>query len=233
VRKRADRSRKVYKLAEGCSVKALIVDDIVNNRAFLAHFLKKIGVEIEQAEDGEKALEKVRESVPDIIFMDIRMPVMDGVEATKEIFKEYGRDRMKIIAFTAHTMEHERQKFMRHGFHDFVMKPARKEQIYACLKKHLDIEYIYEVAVEPVVTEKEDAVLDPADIEIPEDIHADLVEAVEMGNFTKVEETLASLESKEGENHPIRKILLPLIKNYNADGILGILEKVRSIRISM
>ncbi len=153
---------KVFKLAEGCSVKALIVDDDLDNRTLLSLFLKKIGVDIELAEDGEQALEKVRENIPDIIFMDIRMPVMNGVEATNEIFKEYGRDRMKIIAYTASTLAHEREEFMKHGFHDFVMKPAKKEELYACIKKHLDIEYIYEVEVESA--EKANEVLGATDI---------------------------------------------------------------------
>ena len=227
------RDRKVFKLAEGCSVKALIVDDLVNNRTLLSLFLKRIGVEVAEAEDGKVALEKIRENTPDIIFMDIRMPVMDGIEATKEIFKEYGRDRIKVIAFMASTLEHEREEFMGHGFHDFVMKPGKQEEIYECLNEQLDIEFIYEVEVEPADTEKENDLLDPADIEIPENIHSDLVAATEMGEFTKMEEILADLESKEGENHPLLKILSPLVKAYDVDGILAILEKVRSIRISM
>ncbi len=146
-------NRKVFKLAKGCSVNALIVDDVLDNRVLLTLFLEKIGVKIGLAEDGEQALEKVRKNIPDIIFMDIRMPVMNGVEATNEIFKEYGRDRMKIIAYTASTLAHEREGFMKHGFHDFVMKPARREEIYACLKKHLDIKFIYEVEVEAIKRE--------------------------------------------------------------------------------
>jgi len=149
MKQKQTQNEKIFKLAEGCSVKALIVDDALDNRVLLSLFLKKFGVEIELAEDGEQALEKVRENIPDIIFMDIRMPVMNGMEATTEIFKEFGRDRMKIIAYTASSLEHEREEFMSHGFHDFVMKPARKEEIYECLKKQLDIECIYEVEVEP------------------------------------------------------------------------------------
>ncbi len=68
--------------------------------------------------------------------------------------------------------------------------------------------------------------MDPADIEIPEDIHSDLIAAMELGNFSKVEEILADLKSKEGANHPFLKILLPFVKAYDVDGILNILEKV-------
>ena len=124
------------------NIKALIVDDVPENRALLSLFLKRIGIEVEQAEDGKVALEKVGKDIPDIIFMDVRMPVMDGVEATQEIFKQYGRDRMKVIAYTASTLEHEQKELMTHGFHGFLMKPAQKEAIYACLKNQLDAEYI-------------------------------------------------------------------------------------------
>jgi PAS domain S-box-containing protein len=145
VKQKQTQNGNVFKLNEGFSVKALIVDDVPDNRALLSLFLKRIGIEVEQAEDGKVALEKVGKDIPDIIFMDIRMPVMDGVEATQEIFKQYGRDRMKVIAYTASTLEHEQKELMTHGFHGFLMKPVQKEAIYACLKNQLDAEYIYEV----------------------------------------------------------------------------------------
>jgi CheY-like chemotaxis protein len=145
VKQKQTQNGNVFKLNEGFSVKALIVDDVPDNRALLLLFLRRIGIEVEQAEDGKVALEKVGKDIPDIIFMDVRMPVMDGVEATQEIFKQYGRDRMKVIAYTASTLEHEQKELMTHGFHGFLMKPVQKEAIYACLKNQLDAEYIYEV----------------------------------------------------------------------------------------
>ncbi len=162
VEKKKTDNRKISKLAEGCSVKALIVDDDPDNRELLSIFLQNIGVEIELAEDGEKALEKVSENVPDIIFMDIRMPVMDGIEATQKIFEKFGTERIKIIASTAHTFDHDKRKIMAHGFHDLVIKPANKEKIYGCLKKQLDIKYVYEMELKPLANIKE--VLDLADI---------------------------------------------------------------------
>ncbi len=110
----------------------------------------------------ESGLVRAKNSVNVAIknFVDFCMPVMNGLAAANEIFKEYGRDRMKIIAFTAAGLEHEREATMKHGFHDFVIKPTQKEEIYACLKKHLDIEYLYEVEVEPAETKDENKVLE-------------------------------------------------------------------------
>jgi hypothetical protein len=108
-------------------------------------------------------------------------------------------------------------------------KYSKKEDIYACLKKHLDIEYIYEVDVEPAKTGKENEVLASADIMILEDIHSALVEASEMGNFTLVEEILAGLKSKEGETHPALNALVPFIKKYDVNGILRLLKKMGKV----
>lgn len=93
--------QNVLYLSPEHKVKALVVDDVKENRDVLSKLLLEIGVEIITAENGKEAVEKIREHQPDIIFMDMRMPVMRGEEATKLIQDEYGKDRFKFVAITA------------------------------------------------------------------------------------------------------------------------------------
>ena len=214
----------VSHLAEGYSVKALVVDDVFENRDILSKVLSNVGVEVAEAENGKMALERVRENIPDIIFMDIRMPVMDGLEATRKIIGEFGNDRIKIIAFTASVLKHECDEYFAQGFHDMILKPFKEEQVFECLKKHLDVEYVYEVAEENMETNHEGEVLDLNKIPIPADICAGLQEAVTFGNFSSIEKILAEIAMKEGESHPMVKTLSPLVKNYNLGKISSLLE---------
>ena len=87
-------------LAADCSVRALVVDDNEVNREVLAQLLKKISGTVEEAEDGMRALEKTPPFNPDIIFMDMRMPGMDGEEVIRKIIQYYGPDRFKLVAIT-------------------------------------------------------------------------------------------------------------------------------------
>ncbi len=133
---------QVQGLEGGIEVHALIVDDVSTNRDILEQMLTRIGVEIEAVESGELALESVRTRMPDIVFMDIRMPGgMTGVEAMQQLVAEHGAHAMKIVAVTASVFEHQRQSFMEAGFDDFIDKPLRVEQLYACLSLQLGVRY--------------------------------------------------------------------------------------------
>ena len=102
---RSDRSSEVLHLAKGHSVKALIVDGVVTNRDILSEVLRDLGIEVYVAEDGREPIDLVGKAQFDIIFMDILMPVMNGIEATKYIRMKISSDRLKIVAITALGLE--------------------------------------------------------------------------------------------------------------------------------
>ena len=131
----ADALREVEHLAEGYEVRALVVDDIRENREVLSTLLAVIGCEIILAENGRQALEAVSVSRPDIVFMDMRMPEIDGLEATRRIVRDYGAGGLQVVATSASALEHERERYLEAGCDDFVAKPFRGERIYAALKK--------------------------------------------------------------------------------------------------
>ncbi|MCC7261720.1 MAG: response regulator [Candidatus Latescibacteria bacterium] len=135
---------QVCRLAPGYEVQALIVDDVAENRDMLGQILERIGVEVEIAASGAEALALARGRRPDIVFMDMRMPGMDGSEARRLLVEEHGAGAMKVLVVTASVFQHQRQGFIDEGFDGFVDKPLRTEQIYECLAKYLGV--VFELA---------------------------------------------------------------------------------------
>jgi two-component system sensor histidine kinase/response regulator len=164
--------QKVRGLAAGQRpFRILVVEDHQANCLLLVKLLSTIGFEVEEAENGEQAVALWESWQPDLIWMDIRMPVMDGYEATRQIREreaqrekqrsagseqsgviqlEQLKDRVgttcatKIIALTASAFEEQRQMILAAGCDDFVRKPFQEEEIFNKISQHLDVEYIYE-----------------------------------------------------------------------------------------
>ena len=104
--------------------KILVVEDNLDNRRILVYRLKRMGsFEIVEASNGEEAVQMVGQQRPDLIFMDLKMPVMDGWEATRRIrLLPEGRS-IPIIALTAQAMVGDEQKALAAGCDDYVAKP--------------------------------------------------------------------------------------------------------------
>lgn len=124
--------------------KILIVDDRINNRLLLIKLLQPLGFQVQEASNGQEAIEKWREWQPHLIFMDMRMPVMNGYEATEHIKSTIKGHGTAIIALTASIMEEEKVLVLSAGCDDFIRKPFRESVIFDALNKHLGVEYIYE-----------------------------------------------------------------------------------------
>jgi len=117
-------------------LRVLLVDDNELNRLVASTLLENLGAIIEEAENGKEAVEKFMRQTPDMVLMDIRMAVMDGLEASREIRRQAG-NTVPIIALTAHAMKSEIDKFMEAGMNAYLPKPFREEQLFsvvsACL----------------------------------------------------------------------------------------------------
>lgn len=103
----------------------LVVEDNLDNRRILVYRLKRIGeFDIVEASNGQEALEIVKQDpAPDLVFMDLKMPVMDGWEATRQIRKLERGERIPIIALTAQAMAGDEQKALAAGCDDYLAKP--------------------------------------------------------------------------------------------------------------
>jgi signal transduction histidine kinase/ligand-binding sensor domain-containing protein/DNA-binding response OmpR family regulator len=140
--------RRVIGLLPGQGpIRVLVVDDTEENRLLLKQLLTSTGFEVREASNGEQAVERFDEWRPAVIFMDVRMPVMDGLEATRRIRDiEYrgGRMRSVILALTAGAFEHEREEMLHGGADDYVAKPFRVGAIFEKIGQHLGLQYEYE-----------------------------------------------------------------------------------------
>ncbi|MBE9221334.1 ammonium transporter [Cyanobacterium stanieri LEGE 03274] len=137
-------TKKVIALKkEQISYRILVVDDRPMNRLLLLKLLQPLGFELKEAVNGKEAIALWQQWKPHLIWMDMRMPVMDGYEATKYI-KKMGRNPTAVIALTASVLEEEKAIVMSAGCDDFVRKPFRESVIFDVMAKHLGIEYIYE-----------------------------------------------------------------------------------------
>jgi len=131
----------------------LIADDIETNRLQLLNMLKLPGFELRGAAHGKEALDIWREWKPHLIFMDMRMPVMDGYTATREIRNSkpvlseaegFEIQNIPIVAVTASVFKEERGDVLAAGFDDVVRKPVTDSQIFDVLTKHLGVRFVYE-----------------------------------------------------------------------------------------
>ncbi|MEG4284675.1 ATP-binding protein [Microcoleus sp. A006_D1] len=134
----------------------LIVDDRKDNRKLLIKILAAFDFELQEASNGEEAIEIWSSFEPHLIFMDMWMPVMDGYEATKRIKATVKGQATAIIAVSAASAEEARTVTVSDDADDFIHKPFREAEIFATLHKHLGVRYIYdepETVPEPIQME--------------------------------------------------------------------------------
>ena len=121
----------------------LIVEDQRENQLLLSRLMTDLGLAVKIAGDGEQCLEIFQDWKPDLIWMDRRMPVMDGIEATQQLRRFPEGRAVKIVAVTASAFKEQQQEMLDAGMDDFVRKPYRFEEIYNCLARQLGVEYTY------------------------------------------------------------------------------------------
>ena len=114
--------------------RVLLAEDNEINQLVASELLKEVGVNVTIVTNGKQALEKVGESEFDLVLMDIQMPLMDGLTATREIRKLGGSfEKLPIVAMTAHAMSGDRDKSLDVGMNDHLNKPIDPNELYACL----------------------------------------------------------------------------------------------------
>ena len=214
--------RRVQGLAPGQSVKVLVADDVAENREILASMLGGIGVQVEVVENGQQALERLEASLPDIVFLDIRMPVLDGLAAVKLIQENAVWQQVKVIAISASVLEHERQEFLEAGFDDFIDKPFSFERICECLAQQLGVAFAYGKEEGEMVAGE---AVDWSGVILPAGLHARLREAAELYSVTELEGCFGQLE-RLGEER-LAGHLRSLRRRHDIDSILAVLQEVK------
>ena len=117
---------------------ALLVEDNLLNQQIAKAFLADTGIQVDTAENGEIALTKIKQNHYDIVFMDIQMPIMDGLTAVEKIRKELKLLSLPIIAMTAHAMDGDAEKSQEVGMNEHLTKPISPERIHKTLSTYLN-----------------------------------------------------------------------------------------------
>ena len=223
------REGRVLGLAPGQGpVKILVVDDGDENRLLLKQLLVPAGFEVQEAVNGQQAIERVEAFRPALVFMDARMPVLDGLEATRrirELEARAGRIRCVIVALTAGAFEHERAEILQGGADDFVTKPFRVSLIFDKIGQHLGLQYVREeTGAAPEGRRAQSATILTVERvrALSPDRRRELHEALEAGHVRRAQ---AAAERIRLEDEALGVAVLVEVQSLRFDGLLSLLEK--------
>jgi PAS domain S-box-containing protein len=216
----------------GSKRKVLIVDDHEVNRIMLHRLLSRLGFEIAQATDGQDCLHKALEFRPDIILMDLLMPVMDGWEATRRLRQLPELKDAVILALSASVYEATRQESILAGCDNFLTKPIQTSELLELLHVHLALEWIYEDGLfgkkRKAQTPKtsSDLALALSTIVSPgsESVLA-LLRLVAMGDIEAILEEIAKLEHSDPKLVPFVHHVRQLAKGFQLKQIRDFLKQ--------
>jgi len=200
----------------------LIAEDQMENQLLLSKLMKNAGFQVRVAENGARAVEAFQSWQPHLIWMDRRMPEMDGVEATRRIRALPGGGEVKIVAVTASAFAEQREEMLQAGMNDFVRKPYRFSEIYDCMSKHLGVKYLYagtpeqEEAGEVTLTAQMLGVL-------PHELRGELRDALESLEIARINACLQKVQARDARLH---QVLSHLAGNFDYPPILKALQDI-------
>lgn len=194
----------------------LVVDDREASRKLLVKLLSPLGFAVREAANGQEAVEVWRHWQPHLIWMDMRMPVMDGHEATRHIRAAAGGQATVIIALTASVFQEERVTIIAEGCNDFVRKPFREEEIFERLARHLGVKFLYSAddAPAPIVSAAPD--VSPAGT-LPGDWLAALEQATIAADLNRM---VATIEEIRPHDSVLADRLGEWARNFNYEQII-------------
>ena len=206
----------------------LIVDDRWENRHLLLKMLRPLGFELQEASNGIEALEIWESWQPHLIWMDMRMPVMDGYEATQQIKATTKGQATAVIALTASILEEERAVVLSAGCDDFVRKPFHDAEIFDTMSKHLGVRYIYDESTDWNTSHQKDAEMQKALTSqgiaaLPLNLLTELNQAATCIDMEKVDSVISEIHN---HNRSLAEGLAQLAADFKYDEILTLIQSV-------
>jgi len=200
----------------------LVVDDSVDNRLLLVTMLVNIGFEVREAENGQEAINVFEQWQPDLIWMDMRMPVMDGYEATGKIRQLVGGEKVKIVALTASAFIDQHNDIIKAGCDAVLHKPFHIPEIFAALSKQLGVKFIYQDAPVTAISPTSKITADMV-ATLPLTLREELHEATLILDTEEIEAVIVKIRTLQPE---IADSLEALAKGYQFDQIIQLIEAV-------
>jgi len=195
-----------------------VVDDVEDNREVLSGLLERVGVEVVTANDGAQALERIAEQCPDIVFMDVRMPVMDGLTAARHLRERWPGEPIVCVAITASGLLRQRSLYLDAGFDDFIGKPFLFQTVWDCMARHLHLDPD-QAPVEEAPAGAAAQTADIAAVRLPEALRERLLAAAEINALTEIEALIGELKRLDPAAQALADELEDLLVQYDTDGI--------------
>lgn len=216
---------------EGPARKILVIDDKWENRSVMVNLLSPLGFDLIEAANGQEGLLQVKEHHPDLILIDLVMPVMDGFEATRQIRKIPGLEQLPIIAASASVFDYHQQESQSAGCTDFIAKPFHAEVLLELLRKHLHLTWIYEtdIAAEKTtqvpIHQEETEIVDAKEVGPSFRQAEELLDLAMKGDIGGLLKALDELDSIIPQLKNFSNKLRRLAKNFDEEQICRILEQ--------
>jgi PAS domain S-box-containing protein len=205
---------------------ALVVDDDPDSRAALCELLRNLGFQVLEGKDGRECLEHVALRAPDLIIMDVMMPGMDGLEATRRIRADPEHASAPIIAVSASVSPDDQARSIAAGANCVAPKPVDHEFLLSAIGSLLGLEWLYgehqELGVVSEATKQEDYVVPSAD-----ELEA-LHRIARTGSMREVIQEARRIESLDARNAPFARHIASLALAYESKAILALLDRYRS-----
>jgi len=204
------------RLAPGEDLMALVADDSTVNRRILARLLESAGARVIQAAGGQEALQLAREHRPDIVFMDVRMPDLNGLEATRRLKADVATQDIPVIVVTASAFGDTRAAAREAGCIDYLPKPVRAESLFAALHLHLGTRFVNGSDAPPAGPARD---LDPAR---RASIAARLETAAGIGSVTDLELLVEELRAAGPAESAMAARVAELAAGFDFDGLRAV-----------
>jgi CheY-like chemotaxis protein len=216
--------QRVVGLAPGqADVRIVIADDHAPSRSFLAKLLQATGFVVQEAVDGRQAIQIWEQWEPHLIWMDMRMPGMDGLEVVRYIRGKPGGQDTCIIALTATAFEEDRERIMEAGCDDYLRKPYREEEIFNLLVKHLDVRLTYEGVDKPPAPKTRQEAVRASDLaELPDELIAELKQATTTADMNQMLEVIDKISLY---NADLAGLLRDLTLNFEYKQLLALISE--------
>ncbi|NJP05737.1 MAG: PAS domain S-box protein [Chloroflexaceae bacterium] len=208
--------------------RVLVVDDRRESRLLLVTLLKRVGFEVDEATDGKHAITQWLHQRHHFIWMDLRMPVMDGYEATRRIRALPNGGEPIIVALTASAFEEESAQVLAAGGNDFMRKPFREMEIFLMMQKHLRLNYVYqasdgyaELATGEPIPEDDPNGLVESLARVPHNLLDDLEQALIRSDMTQIEQLIDQCQVL---NPSLARGLHEMADRFEYDLMLSLIE---------
>ncbi|MBP0020981.1 MAG: response regulator [Cyanobacteria bacterium SBLK] len=205
----------------------LIADDRWESRQLLLNLLSPLGFEVREAIDGAEAIAQWQAWKPHLIFMDMRMPVMDGYEATQQIRGSLEGQAPAIIALTASAFDRDRAVTLAAGCDDFIRKPFQTEELFEKMATHLGVRYLYETRATPppksVRTSGDFSLTSDKLASFPSSWLQQLYRAAEVADDEQILHLIRELPQSQGE---VGTHLADLARQFRCDRIIELLDAI-------